>query len=66
MLYEESKPMSTERVQIDGVWYDKITIDRVTVRYEKVPEQPPVKADHATPRRGRPPKVTHDDAGAES
>jgi hypothetical protein len=57
MLYEESKPMSTERVQIDGVWYDKITIDRVTVKFEKVSEPP---------RRSRPPKVTHDDAGAES
>jgi hypothetical protein len=48
MLYEESKPMSTERVQIDGVWYDKITIDRVTVKFEKVSEPP---------RRGRPPHV---------
>jgi hypothetical protein len=56
MLFKESEPMKRERVLLDGVPHDKITVDRVTVIYEKV----------ETPRRGRPPKVAHDDAGTES
>jgi hypothetical protein len=58
MLYDDSTPMKTERVLLNGVPHDKITIDRVTTIYKRVDAEPP--------RRGRPPKVTHDDAGAES
>jgi len=58
MMYEQSKPMSTERVTIDGVLYDKVQIDRVTTIYNKVEEEK---------RKPGRPKVMHvQDAATES
>ena len=54
MINVPDKPMSIERVQINGEWFDKITIDRVTVKYEKSADQKAVQSAKDASAESRP------------